>query len=270
MRTGFIGGYDEATLDFAKKAGFEGLEIFTGPACELFNEDVARRVKNKFDERNLVVTSFFHFEDYCSGDASRDAAAIENFRKTIELCEIFDVKIVTNNAFAGKVDEAQQLRNFERVFTELAKIAEDAGKLVGIENCPHHGANVAYSPAMWRKMFGLVPPVIGLEYDPSHLHWMGIDYLQPIYEFKDRIYMFHAKDTEIFPDVLKVTGVYGSGWWRYRLPGWGEINWKKIFTALFETGYSGNMVIEHEDPVYDGPLRNRGLEMGLAHLKSCY
>ncbi|MCI0512160.1 TIM barrel protein, partial [candidate division KSB1 bacterium] len=85
----------------------------------------------------------------------------------------------------------------------------------------------------------------------------------------ERIYMFHAKDTEIRANILKVVGINGHGWWRYRLPGWGQVNWKEVFTALFEIGYTGDMVIEHEDPVFDGELRPRGLEMGLATLKSC-
>lgn len=269
MRLGFIGGYDDATLDFAEKAGFEGLETMTNTGCDLFNQDTAQKVKAAFEDRNLIVTSFFHFEDYCSGDKTKDKAAIESFKRTVELCDFFNTNVITCNAFAGQVGEDEQLRNFERVFNELAEIAADAGKVVGIENCPHYGKNIGYSPAMWKKMFEVVPPVIGLEYDPSHLLWLGIDYVQPIYDFKDRIYMFHAKDTEIRENILKVVGIQGKNWWRYRLPGWGQVNWKQIFTALFEIGYQGDMVIEHEDPVYDGEWRQRGLEMGLATLKSC-
>lgn len=269
MRLGFIGGYDEATLTFAEKAGFEGLEIFAQIGSPLFDKDTAKRVKEAFDKHHLVVTSVFNFEDYCAPEAARAEAARDSFRKTVAASVELGAKVVTCNAFAGKVSEAEQLQNFKTVFNEFAKMAEDAGVRVGIENCPHGGRNIGYSPAMWQKMFEVVPPVIGLEYDPSHLHWMGIDYLQPIYDFKDRIHMFHAKDTEILRNKLKVVGINGQGWWRYRLPGWGEINWKQVFTALMEISYPGDMVIEHEDPVYDGALRQKGLEMGLVTLKSC-
>ncbi|MBN1351993.1 sugar phosphate isomerase/epimerase [candidate division KSB1 bacterium] len=269
MRLGFIGGYDEKTLAFAQKAGFEGLEIHTKTGSELFNKDTAKKVKAAFDKHDLAVISMFHFEDYCSGDKMKDAAAFDSFLKTIEISDVFNTKVITCNAFAGKVSEDEQLKNFERIFGEFAKAAEDSGKLIGIENCPHGGRNVGYSPVLWKKMFEIVPPVVGLEFDPSHLHWMGIDWLQAIYDFADRIHMFHAKDTEIRRNRLKVAGIEGRGWWRYRLPGWGEINWKQIFTALLEIGYTGDMVIEHEDPVYDGELREKGLEMGLRTLQSC-
>jgi len=269
MRLGFIGGYDEKTLAFAEKTGFDGLEIFTRTGDDLFDVDIAKRVREGFDKHNLSVLSLFHFEDYCSGDAAKDKAALESFKKTIAISDIFETNVITCNAFAGKVNEEEQLQNFERVFGEIAKVAEDKGKLIGIENCPHGGKNVGYSPLMWKKMFELVPPVIGLEFDPSHLHWMSIDWLQAIYDFKDRIYMFHAKDTEIRRNILKSTGILGKGWWRYRIPGWGEINWRQVFTALREIGYTGDMVIEHEDPVYEGELRERGLELGLATLRGC-
>lgn len=269
MRLGFIGGYDEKTLAFAERTGFEGLEIFTQTGCQLFNVDTAKHVKEAFERHNLSVFSLFHFEDYCTGDETKDRDALESFKKTVEISDIFETKIITCNAFAGKVSEKEQLQNFKRIFGEIAKIVEDKGKLVGIENCPHAGKNVAYSPVMWKKIFELVPPVIGLEFDPSHLYWMGIDWQQAIYDFGDRIYMFHAKDTEIRRNILKSTGIQGKGWWRYRIPGWGEINWKQGFTALNEIGYTGDIVIEHEDPVYDGELRERGLELGLATLRSC-
>ena len=269
MRLGFIGGYDEKTLTFAEKTGFEGLEIFTATGSDLFDDDTAKKVSERFKKHNLAAISIFHFEDYCSGDAAKDKAALESFKRTIEISDHFGTKVITCNAFAGKVSEDEQLKNFERVFGEIAKMAEDRGKLIGIENCPHGGKNVGYSPVMWKKMFELVPPVIGLEFDPSHLFWMGIDWQQAIYDFADRIHMFHAKDTEIRRNILKSTGINGKGWWRYRLPGWGEISWKQVFTALNEIDYTGDMVIEHEDPVYDGELREKGLEMGLATLRSC-
>jgi len=42
----------------------------------------------------------------------------------------------------------------------------------------------------------------------------------------------------------------GHGWWRARLPGWGEIDWPRFITALIEVNYKGNKDIEHEDDVF--------------------
>ena len=47
-------------------------------------------------------------------------------------------------------------------------------------------------------------------------------------------------------------GVEGQGWWRYRIPGWGDTNWTRIVSGLMEAGYDGVISIEHEDPVWEG------------------
>jgi sugar phosphate isomerase/epimerase len=66
--------------------------------------------------------------------------------------------------------------------------------------------------------------------------WQGIDYIQAIYDYGDRIFHIHAKDMEINRKVLTRVGIIGQafgetvglghGWWRARLPGWGEIDWQ--------------------------------------------
>jgi hypothetical protein len=54
------------------------------------------------------------------------------------------------------------------------------------------------------------------------------------------------------------TGIHpltAAEWWRYRLPGFGSINWPAFFTVLMDTGYKGAMNIEHEDPLYGFPFQ---------------
>jgi sugar phosphate isomerase/epimerase len=108
---------------------------------------------------------------------------------------------------------------------------------------------------------------VGLEYDPSHLYWQGIDYLAAIHRFADRLVFAHAKDTEVMQDRLGQAGIYGSGWWRYRLPGLGELDWEAIAGALAEVGYRNGIVIEHEDPVFSGERFEEGLAIGLKYLR---
>ncbi|HSR17080.1 MAG TPA: hypothetical protein VLM39_03215, partial [Ignavibacteriaceae bacterium] len=59
-----------------------------------------------------------------------------------------------------------------------------------------------------------------------------------------------------------------SGWWRYRMPGLGEIDWQKFVSALQENGNNYVMSIEHEDPVWQGSEDKvkKGLQLGLKHL----
>jgi sugar phosphate isomerase/epimerase len=61
-----------------------------------------------------------------------------------------------------------------------------------------------------------------------------------------------AKDTEILYARLWRQGILGSGWWRYRLPGLGSLDWAAIISALREVGYDDILAIENEDPVYPG------------------
>ncbi len=76
----------------------------------------------------------------------------------------------------------------------------------------------------------------------------------------------HAKDTEILYNRLAEDGIYSQGWWRYRIPGWGEINWQQVIAALIDVGYDGSIDIEHEDPVFSGEKMAEGIILGLRHL----
>ena len=140
------------------------------------------------------------------------------------------------------------------------------------------GENIAISPEVWDEMYKVVPSkALGIELDPSHMVWQGIDYIQSIYDYGDRIFHVHAKDMEIINRVLQRVGIIGQafgetvrqghgaralghGWWRARLPGWGQIDWPKFISALIETNYKGNIDIEHEDDVFAAAHANQTLE----------
>ncbi len=180
------------------------------------------------------------------------------------------MKVPVVATFAGR-DGSKSVRDnlplFKETYSPIMDHAEKRGIKIAIENCPMmnrfsmHGENIAFSPEIWEAMFDLVPSTsLGLELDPSHCVWQGIDYVKAVYDFGDRIFHVHAKDMEIQKDVLARSGIFGlalsdvaglgSGWWRARTPGWGEVNWPRFFTALVEVGYRGNIDIEHEDDVF--------------------
>jgi len=193
--------------------------------------------------------------------------------------------IITTNAWGNKdLKPADNIPIFAEVYTPIAKMAEEMGVRIAFENCPHYLGypltigNISFSPEMWELMFEAVPSrALGLEFDPSHLFWQGIDYIGALRKFGDRVYAMHAKDTEICEDMKKKCGILGkqlgavsiwdSGWWRYRIPGWGKIDWQEIYRVLYDLKYDGPIMIEHEDPVFDGELRPQGLKMGLKYLR---
>jgi sugar phosphate isomerase/epimerase len=166
---------------------------------------------------------------------------------------------------------------FKDVFTPLAAYAESRNVKLAFENWPRNGTMLSTTPELWDAMFNAVPsPAIGLCYDPSHFYWQGIEYIQPIYDFRDRIYHAHAKDTEILDKARNRYGIYGRQlaatgepeWWRYRLPGFGAVNWHRYLDALVQVGYDAVLSVEHEDPVWsDTPaLALRGLRLAQAFL----
>lgn len=146
----------------------------------------------------------------------------------------------------------ENLRLFREIYGPLARHAEDRGVRIAFETAPRGGGegNLAHAPELWDRLFDAVPsPALGLSFDPSHLLWLHVpDIPGVIRRYGTRIYHFDGKDAEILPDRLAAQGILGNGWWRYRLPGCGGLDWGAILAALRDIGYTGALDIENEDP----------------------
>lgn len=98
----------------------------------------------------------------------------------------------------------------------------------------------------------------GFNYDPSHLGYQGVDYVQFIRTFRDRIYHMHVKDVW-WSSTMRLSGVFGGHlnfgdsrrFWDFRSPGRGSINFEEIIRALNEIGYQGPLSVEWEDSGMD-------------------
>ena len=139
-------------------------------------------------------------------------------------------------------------------YTDLIKFAEDNNVKIAIENCPMlynkddwpGGNNLAATPEIWSQMFELIPSkALGLNLDPSHLVFQFIDYVQVVYDFRDRIYHIHAKDTRIMPEVLARVGAGGFGFFKNKVAGLGDMKWKEFMSALCEINYQGVISLEN-------------------------
>jgi sugar phosphate isomerase/epimerase len=216
-------------------------------------------------------------------DAEREAA-IKEAKSQLDLAAKLGVKVVGSPHLqvAGKPG-ADQIEFFKLGFGPVAAYAEEKGVKIGFENWHNRGRNLMISPELWDAAFTAVPsPALGLSFDPSHLVVLRIDWLWAMYEFKSRIVYVHGKDTEVFPEKLNRYGSYGpfvesggpaSGiWWRYRLPGFGIIDWRKFADVLDQAGYKGPINIEHEDQVWgftkDVPRMREGLLLTKRYLES--
>ncbi len=173
---------------------------------------------------------------------------------------------------------SENLQEAGRVFPPLVNRASERGVSIVVENCVMEGwhpdgypGNLAYSPELWEWMFSLG---LYLNFDPSHLVWLGIDPVAALRPYVNRVLHVQAKDIEAFPEKRNRYGFHGravgrkpwnSGWWRYRIPGLGQIEWDRVVNALYEGNYQGVISVEHEDPVWGGSAEKTEAGLALAH-----
>lgn len=155
----------------------------------------------------------------------------------------------------GNKNKTEALNLFSSVFKPIIKFAEKCNIRIAFEPSSLGGGigNLGYTPELLDEIFERIPSdFLGICYDPSHLYWMQIDYLKYLkkYTHANKVFMVHAKDAIIEIDRLRYVGVLGADWWQYRLPGWGEIDWRDFISVLYSGGYNYVINIENEDESY--------------------
>ncbi|HEY8847328.1 MAG TPA: sugar phosphate isomerase/epimerase [Candidatus Limnocylindrales bacterium] len=280
LMTAALGGMElDALAGWASGEGFETLEIACWPRVtgdsrryagvshidvDTLDAAGARAIRHQLDDRGLEISSLAYYPNNLDPDPAVRTAAHEHLRKVILAAETLGVKLV--GTFIGRDQNrsvADNLTDVEKVWPDLVGFAGKHGVTIVIENCPMifsadewpGGKNLAYSPAIWRRLFEIVDADnFGLNLDPSHLVWQFIDYERAVREFGSRIHHVHAKDMEIDRNALFENGVMatGIGWQIPRLPGLGEIHWGRFIAALYAVGYDGAISIEHEDRSFEG------------------
>jgi sugar phosphate isomerase/epimerase len=268
MRLGFYANYTKETAQFAYTTGFKSLELSAWPNSSLDAEKTSpaaiKAIQDDLEKKGIEISALGYYPNYLDQDETEAKNAQAYLLKVFELAQRMDIGVVAT--FAGRNQSKSVEDNipiFKEVFSRFCDAAEKRNINIAIENCPMvdvksmQGTNIAFSPEVWDAMFSVVPSkALGLEIDPSHMVWLGIDYVKAVREYGDRIFHAHAKDMEIVRPVLSRVGIYGqalgklNGWWRARTPGWGDVDWPAFITALIEVGYTGNIDIEHEDDVF--------------------
>jgi sugar phosphate isomerase/epimerase len=267
--------------DWTSANGFEALEIACWPAagaerrryagvCHIdvdsLDDSAIRGVREVMESRKLTISSLAYYPNPLDPDPAQRALAQEHLRKVIEASARLGVNLV--GTFIGRDQNKPVEAAFAEVLEQWPPIVQFAaarGVHIAIENCPMifsadewpGGRNLAYSPALWRRLFEAMPgDTLGLNLDPSHLVWQFIDIPRVVREFGGRIYHVHAKDLEIDRDGLYENGVMslGMGWQVPRMPGLGEVQWNRFIAALIRAGYDGVVSVEHEDRAFEGDL----------------
>ncbi len=283
----------EEVFAFASEQGFGCVELMCWPVGKAerryagvthvdathFTQSDAERVKGLAQTYGVTISGLGYYPNPLAADPAERSTYVEHIRKVIAASAMLGVNVM--NTFVGR-DPSKSIEDnwplFEEIWPPLVEFAEKQGVRIGIENCPMlfsldewpGGKNLAISPLVWRRMFERIPSTnFGLNFDPSHLIWQHIDYVRAIYEFGDRLVHVHAKDEKINSDALYQRGILMLAWHVPKLPGLGDVNWGKFFSALTDVGYTGPVCIEVEDRAYEGSRvdRKRALTQSKRYLE---
>jgi len=267
----------EEIADWAAANGFESLEICCWPKsegaarryagiCHIdvdgFTQEQADDVNAMLASKGLTVSGLGYYPNPLHPDADHRELVQGHIKKVISAAAKMGVPVV--NTFIGADGAKTQDENWEdakREWPHIVDHAKSEGVKIAIENCPMifshdewpSGHNVAHSPRIWRQMFEEFGETVGMNLDPSHLIWQMIDIERVIAEFGDRIYHVHAKDLEVDEDGLYEHGILsaGIGWQVPRLPGLGDVDWRAFMSAMYRSGYTGDITVEHEDRQFE-------------------
>jgi sugar phosphate isomerase/epimerase len=283
MKLGFVsaildGMNFEEMIDTASDLGFSCVEVACWPQCkverryagvshidvESLDSAKVAHIKGYCAKKGVEISSLAFYPNTMDGDVSKRNLAIEHLQKVIKASSMLGVNMVTT--FVGRDQTKtveENLKLFKDIWPPIIKYAEERVVRVAIENCPMlfgsdqwpGGQNLATTPKIWREMFAAIPSKnFGINYDPSHFVWQMIDYIKPIYEFRDRIFHVHCKDIKLYRDKLDQVGImaYPLEFMSPKLPGLGDVDWGRYVSALTDIGYDGYTCIEVEDRAFEG------------------
>jgi sugar phosphate isomerase/epimerase len=284
----------EEVLAFAAEQKFRCVEVMCWPKGKAerryagvthidvvgFTADDAKRVQDLTAKYGVGISGLGYYPNPLASDEAEAAVYVEHLKAVIAAARLLGVPVV--NTFVGRDQRKTVDENWPRflaTWKPLLEVADAHNIKIGIENCPMSftkdewpgGKNLASSPAIWRRMFHDIPSSnFGLNFDPSHFVWQGMDYIGVLREFKDRLHHMHAKDARLDRERLNQVGAFAfpNEYHTPKLPGTGDVNWSAFCGVLAEV-YDGPMAIEIEDRAYEGSLeaRKRSLEISGAYLR---
>ena len=276
--------FDGLLREVEKYPAIRTLEVGTGGwpgsshidmAAMLASPQRIREYRERLKAAGLSISAFS-----CHGNpvhprqeiAQRDSALL---RDTVRLADAFEVPIVvtfsgcpgggphdlTPNwitaAWPPEYGEASQWQWQERLIPYWIQAAADA---------QHHGVRIAleahpgfcvYNTETLLRLRAAAGSSLGINLDPSHLWWQGMNIPTVIAALGEAIFHVHAKDVALAPPKIARNGVLDTKSyaemaersWLFRTVGWGhgELEWKQIVSALRLAGYDYVLSIEHED-----------------------
>jgi sugar phosphate isomerase/epimerase len=262
----------------------EALELGTGgwPGHDHLDPDAlvndpcaADKFRKTIADAGLTISALSCHGNPLHPDRKTAQAYDQLFRKTVCLAKRLEVPVVVT--FSGCPGDSENAKHPNWVttpwppefldvlewqwqektipyWTDAARFAGDHGVKVALEA---HPGFIVYNVETMLKLRASVGPNLGINFDPSHFFWQGVDPPAAIEALGDAIFHVHAKDVALNARNVAVNGVIDTKTyrrmaersWLFRSVGWGhdELEWKRIVSALRLAGYDYVMSIEHED-----------------------
>ncbi len=244
------------------------------------NHLVGQAVCDQIDERHKSIIPPYVWGDGDPEGVRRRAA--EEMKRTAEAAAKLGVRVV--NGFTGSSiwpylysfppvlpgTIAAGFQDFADRFGPILDRFQELGVKFGLEV---HPTEIAFDISSAERALAAVNrhPAFGFNYDPSHFGYQGVDYVQFIRLFGDRIWHVHMKDV-YWSDRPTRAGVFGGHvdfghpdrFWDFRSLGHGRIDFEAIIRALNQVGYQGPLSVEWEDPGMD---REHGAAEAAAFLR---
>lgn len=267
----------EEMIDIVAENGLDCVEVACWPAGKaerryagVSHIDTESLTQEKADELNayasskgVEISALAYYPNPLDENPEKRRLAIDHLYSVIDAAALLEVNMVTT--FIGRMPSktvSENLAEVAKVWTPIVKHAEEKNVKIAIENCPMlftedewpGGQNLMTTPALFRKVFEVLDSDhIGLNFDPSHFVWQQMDYIKPLYEFKDKLFHVHYKDIKVYPEKLADVGIMATPlqYMSPKLPGLGDVDWGKYVSALTDIGYAGYTCIEVEDKAFE-------------------
>ena len=269
----------DEVLAFAQKEHFACIEVMCWPSenadtrryagvshisVDALSHDELLALKDKLANQPVKISALGYYPNPMDPDEKQASFYRNHIKKVIKAASVIGIGNV--NTFVGRdftknID--YNIAKFKEVWPEIIDLADSLNIKIGIENCPMFfsddewpgGKNLATTPKIWDQLFSIIPSNnFGLNYDPSHMVWQMMDYLYPIYAYKEKLHHIHLKDVKVYHDKLNQVGILANPleYHSPKIPGLGDINWGSFISALNDVRYRGPIVIEVEDKAYEG------------------
>ena len=288
MKLGFVSAIlpelsFEELVDCAAGLGYRCIEVCCWPVgqaerryagvthidIDQLDEQRAGEINDYLNSKGVQISGLGYYPNPLDPDQEKRKFYADHIKKVIDASAMLGVNRI--NTFIGRdknkcVDD--NFETFRQIWPEIIWRAGEKGVKVGIENCPMiftqdewpGGNNLATTPAIWRRMFNEINSEhFGLNYDPSHLLWQQMDYIKPLYEFKDKLFHIHLKDAKLYREKLDDVGIMATPleFHSPKLPGLGDIDWGKFISALNDVRYNGPVCVEVEDKAFENSIEDR-------------